>query len=52
MKKYMFEGKTEEEVILKALKKELGVKEDELFYNISEEKVGLLKRKNMRWMLL
>lgn len=44
MKKYMFEGKTEEEVILKALK-ELGVKEDELFYNISEEKVGLLKKK-------
>ena len=44
MKNYVFEGKTEEEVILKTLK-ELDVKEDELFYDIKEEKSGLLKKK-------
>lgn len=44
MKNYKFEGKTEEEVILTALK-ELDVKEDEMFYNIEEEKSGLLKKK-------
>ena len=44
MEKYVFEGKTEEEVILKALN-ELSVKEDEMFYNIEEEKSGLLKKK-------
>ena len=44
MKKYIFEGKTEEEVILKALK-ETNVKEEEMFYSIEEEKVGLLKKK-------
>ena len=44
MEKYVFEGKSEEEVILTALK-ELNVKEDEMFYNIQEEKVGLLKKK-------
>ena len=44
MENYKFEGKTEEEVILTALK-ELDVKEDEMFYNIEEEKSGLLKKK-------
>lgn len=44
MKKYIFEGKTEEEVILLALK-ELDVKEDEMIYEIKEEKNGLLKKK-------
>lgn len=44
MEKYVFEGKSEEEVILTALK-ELNVKEDEMFYNIQEEKSGLLKKK-------
>lgn len=44
MKNYKFEGKTEEEVILTALK-ELDVKEDEMFYNVEEEKSGLLKKK-------
>lgn len=44
MKNYKFEGKTEEEVILTALK-ELNVKEDEMFYTVEEEKSGLLKKK-------
>ncbi len=44
MEKYVFEAKTEEEVVLNALK-ELNVKEEEMFYNITEEKVGLLKKK-------
>lgn len=44
MKKYLFEGKSEDEVILKALK-ELNVKEDEMIYVINEEVSGLLKKK-------
>lgn len=44
MNKYVFEGKTEEEAILLALK-ELNVKEDEMLYKIIEEKVGILKKK-------
>lgn len=44
MEKYIFEGKSEEEVILKALK-ELEVKEEEMFYTVEEEKSGLLKKK-------
>ena len=44
MEKYVFEGKTEEEVILNALN-ELGVKEDELITKIKEETTGLLKKK-------
>ena len=44
MKKYVYEAKTEEEVILNALK-ELNVKEDELIYTMKEETVGLLKKK-------
>ncbi len=44
MEKYVFEGKTEEEVILNALN-ELGVKEDELIYKTKEETSGLLKKK-------
>lgn len=44
MEKYVFEGKSDEEVILSALK-ELNVKEEEMFYNITEEKVGLIKKK-------
>ena len=44
MKKYVFEGKTEEEVILNSLK-ELEVKEDEMIYSIEEETTGLLKKK-------
>ena len=44
MEKYVFDGKTEEEVILKALN-ELNVKEDELLYTINEEVSGLLKKK-------
>lgn len=44
MNKYVFEGKSEEEVILIALK-ELNVKEEEMIYNICEEKNGILKKK-------
>lgn len=47
MKNYIFEGKSEEAVILTALK-ELGVKEEELFYKIEEEKIGLLKKKKYK----
>ena len=43
MKNYIFEGRTEEEVILKSLK-ELNVKEDEMIYSIKEETYGLLKK--------
>jgi len=44
MEKYIYEAKTEEEVILTALN-ELNVKEDELLYNMKEETTGLLKKK-------
>ena len=44
MEKYVYEAKTEEEVILNALK-ELDVKEDELIYTMKEETSGLLKKK-------
>ena len=44
MEKYVFEAKTEEEVILNALNS-LGVKEEEMLYTIEEETVGLLKKK-------
>ena len=44
MKKYIYEAKTEEEVILNALN-ELNVKEDELLYTMKEETTGLLKKK-------
>lgn len=44
MNTYKFEGKTEEQVILDALK-ELNVKEDEMIKNISVEEKGLLKKK-------
>ena len=44
MKKYIYEAKTEEEVILTALN-ELNVKEDELVFNMKEETSGLLKKK-------
>ena len=44
IKKYIYEAKTEEEVILNALN-ELNVKEDELIYTMKEETTGLLKKK-------
>ena len=44
MEKHIYEGKTEEEVILTALN-DLSVKEDELLYTMKEETVGLLKKK-------
>lgn len=44
MEKHIYEGKTEEEVILNALN-DLNVKEDELLYTMKEETVGLLKKK-------
>lgn len=44
MNTYKFEGKTEEQVILDALK-ELNVKEDEMIKNISVEEKGLIKKK-------
>lgn len=44
MEKHIYEGKTEEEVILSALN-DLNVKEDELLYTMNEETVGLLKKK-------
>ena len=44
MEKYIFEAKTEEEVILKALN-ELGCKEEEMLKDIKEETSGLLKKK-------
>ena len=43
MKVYEYEGKTEEELILKALN-ELNVKDDELLYSSKEEVSGLLKK--------
>ena len=43
MKEYLYEGKNEEELILKMLN-ELGVKEDEILYVTKEETVGLLKK--------
>ena len=46
MKEYLYEGKNEEELILKMLN-ELGVKEDEILYVIKEETVGLLKKKKV-----
>lgn len=44
MKIYVYEGKNIEELTLQALK-ELDVKEDEMITDISEETVGLLKKK-------
>jgi len=44
MEKYVYEAKTEEEVVLKALN-ELGCKEDEMLKEIKEETSGLLKKK-------
>ena len=44
MEKYIYEAKTEEEVILNALN-ELNVKEDELIYTMKEETSGILKKK-------
>ena len=46
MKEYLYEGKNEEELILKMLN-ELGVKEDEILYVTKEETVGLLKKKKV-----
>ena len=46
MKEYLYEGKNEEELILKMLN-ELRVKEDEILYVIKEETVGLLKKKKV-----
>jgi spoIIIJ-associated protein len=46
MKVYEYEGKTEEELILKALN-ELDVKDDELVYSSREETSGLLKKKKI-----
>lgn len=46
MKVYEYEGKTEEELILKALN-ELNVKDDELLYSSKEEVSGLLKKKKI-----
>ncbi len=46
MKIYVYEGKTEEELVLKALN-ELEVKEDELLYTVKEETTGLLKKKKL-----
>ena len=46
MKEYLYEGKNEEELILKMLN-ELGVKEDEILYVKKEETVGLLKKKKV-----
>lgn len=46
MKVYKYEGKTEEELILKALN-ELDVKDDELIYTAKEEVTGLLKKKKV-----
>lgn len=51
MKIYEYEGKTEEEVILKALN-ELNVKEDELIYKTKEEITGLLKKKRIKLRLI
>lgn len=46
MKIYKYEGKTEEELILKALK-ELDVKDDELIYSSKEETFGILKKRKI-----
>ena len=47
MKIYEYEGKNIEELTLQALK-ELNVKEDEMITDISEETVGLLKKKKYK----
>lgn len=44
MEKYVFEAKTEEEVILNALNS-LNCKEEEMLYTMKEETSGLLKKK-------
>lgn len=46
MKIYEYEGKNEEELVLKALN-ELDVKDDELVYSTKEETFGLLKKKKI-----
>lgn len=46
MKVYEYEGKTEEELILQALK-ELDVKDDELIYISKEQVTGILKKKKI-----
>lgn len=46
MKIYNYEGKSEEELVLKALN-ELDVKDDELIYTSKEEISGLLKKKKV-----
>lgn len=46
MRVYEYEGKTEEELVLKALN-ELDVKDDELLYTSKEEVTGLLKKKKI-----
>lgn len=46
MRVYEYEGKTEEELILKALN-ELDVKDDELIYTSKEGVTGLLKKKKI-----
>lgn len=47
MKVYEYEGKTVEELLLKALN-ELDVKDDELIYSSKEEVSGLLKKKKIK----
>lgn len=47
MQIYEYEGKTVEELLLKALN-ELDVKDDELIYSSKEESVGLLKKKKTK----
>lgn len=47
MKVYEYEGKTTEELLLKALN-ELDVKDDELIYSSKEEVSGLLKKKKIK----
>lgn len=47
MKVYEYEGKTTEELLLKALN-ELDVKDDELIYSSKEEVSGLLKKKRIK----
>ena len=44
MEVFKYEGKNQEELILQALK-ELNVKEDEMLTSVTEETVGLLKKK-------
>ena len=46
MEKYIYKGKNEEEILKEALE-ELNLTENDIFYKVTEEKVGILKSKKV-----